>query len=371
MAWSDWSGVQVLSSCFLLWVVPFAAFLTAVEATGYLVLTVLVFGPLCSYLGIAYCSVPQPPDSVVREILGEQVQSRSPRYLPCGGSGKQDAGPSTKDVNRVIAIAHRFAGIDAPENTTTALDQCIKNGAKAVEFDVVLTGDMVPVVFHDPKLQRMTGLTEDIRKLPYAHVKELNVSVYHHFREQFPNTFIPTLNDVIKKCIDNDMRMIIDIKEDRFEIVDIILQLFSKYPVLYKRAVVSSFNPWIIFNIRKTNPDIVGALAWRPAYMSCSEYSPIDENCKVHHNTLFMYFMSRLADMAHSFFFFNFAHSILGLSAVLIYKDNITIDMIYYWSKKNVRTIAWTVNSPLEKQYMVRELGIPYVTDTMLGNADQ
>lgn len=54
-------------------------------------------------------------------------------------------------------IMHRCAGNNAPENTLAA----IKYGydsyqSKAIEFDVQLSRDNVPVVIHDEELSRTT-----------------------------------------------------------------------------------------------------------------------------------------------------------------------------------------------------------------------
>lgn len=41
--------------------------------------------------------------------------------------------------------------------------------------------------------------------------------------------------------------------------------------------------------------------------------------------------------------------------------------MILDWRKKGVRVMAWTVNTPVEKQYCARTLKITYLTDTLTG----
>lgn len=51
-------------------------------------------------------------------------------------------------------IAHRGGGSLAPENTLAAFQCGLNHGLHAVEFDVMLTKDGVPVVIHDEKLGR-------------------------------------------------------------------------------------------------------------------------------------------------------------------------------------------------------------------------
>jgi len=51
-------------------------------------------------------------------------------------------------------LAHRGGGTLAPENTLAALKRGMAAGFRAVEFDVMLARDGVPVLMHDPHLGR-------------------------------------------------------------------------------------------------------------------------------------------------------------------------------------------------------------------------
>jgi len=53
-------------------------------------------------------------------------------------------------------IGHRGASGSAPENTIAAFDLALREGAEALEFDVRLTGDGIPIVIHDATLDRTT-----------------------------------------------------------------------------------------------------------------------------------------------------------------------------------------------------------------------
>jgi len=56
-----------------------------------------------------------------------------------------------------LIIAHRGASYDAPENTLSAFRLAAEQGADGLEFDVQLSADGVPVIFHDAKLERTTN----------------------------------------------------------------------------------------------------------------------------------------------------------------------------------------------------------------------
>jgi len=51
-------------------------------------------------------------------------------------------------------LAHRGGGTLAPENTMAGLQRGMQAGFRAIEFDVMLARDGVPVVMHDPYLGR-------------------------------------------------------------------------------------------------------------------------------------------------------------------------------------------------------------------------
>ena len=54
-------------------------------------------------------------------------------------------------------IAHRGGGTLAPENTLAGIRVAGRLGFKAVEFDVMLSGDGTPVLIHDETLERTTN----------------------------------------------------------------------------------------------------------------------------------------------------------------------------------------------------------------------
>lgn len=60
------------------------------------------------------------------------------------------------DTGRHPIIGHRGASGSAPENTLPSFDLALAQGAEALELDVRLSADGIPVVFHDPTLERTT-----------------------------------------------------------------------------------------------------------------------------------------------------------------------------------------------------------------------
>src|SRR5882672_8219125 len=79
--------------------------------------------------------------------------------------------PLTELDSRLV-IAHRGNAAHAPENTLEAFDQAIALGADALELDVHVTRDGVPVVIHDPTLSRTAGQPHAVGALTAAELLE-------------------------------------------------------------------------------------------------------------------------------------------------------------------------------------------------------
>lgn len=96
-------------------------------------------------------------------------------------------------------IAHRGFSSQAPENTFAAFDLAIDSGFAAIELDVQLTADGIPVVLHDGELQRVAGGRQigSIDRLAAAEAASIDVG--SHFRSAFAGERIPRLDDVLRR----------------------------------------------------------------------------------------------------------------------------------------------------------------------------
>lgn len=88
-------------------------------------------------------------------------------------------------------IAHRGFSAAAPENTLAALTAAIEAGADALEFDLQVTADGEPVLFHDDTLGRTTDAEGDIRGWVAAELAEVDAGSW--FAEAFRGEPVPPL----------------------------------------------------------------------------------------------------------------------------------------------------------------------------------
>lgn len=111
------------------------------------------------------------------------------------------------DPTARLVVAHRGNRVHAPENTFEALRQAVALGADAVEFDIRVTRDGIPVLFHDPDLDRTTNGRGPLAALSFAETRALNAAAGHASGGSQP---IPSLEEVLDAL---RIPMVIEVKE--------------------------------------------------------------------------------------------------------------------------------------------------------------
>ncbi|MFE9775718.1 glycerophosphodiester phosphodiesterase [Streptomyces sp. NPDC005931] len=76
-------------------------------------------------------------------------------------------------MENVTAVAHRGDPYRVRENTLASLRSALRRGADAVEIDVRLTRDGVPVLLHDGTLKRLWERDRPLLALSWEEVREL------------------------------------------------------------------------------------------------------------------------------------------------------------------------------------------------------
>jgi len=110
-------------------------------------------------------------------------------------------------------IAHRGGGALAPENTLAGLRRAASLGYSAVEFDVMLSRDGVPVLMHDETLDRTTNGRGAVAATPYATLAALDAG--SKFGAPFAGEPIPTFAAAAKLCIELGLWANVEIKPAR------------------------------------------------------------------------------------------------------------------------------------------------------------
>lgn len=113
-------------------------------------------------------------------------------------------------------IGHRGASATAPENTIASFAEAVGQGADGLELDVHVTADGVPVVIHDPTLDRTTDRAGAIAALPLAAVRAADAGA--RFTADGGRTFpwrgrgvrVPSLTEVLDAT--GDVPLIVELK---------------------------------------------------------------------------------------------------------------------------------------------------------------
>jgi glycerophosphoryl diester phosphodiesterase len=92
-------------------------------------------------------------------------------------------------------IGHRGVAAHAPENTLASLRRAAELGVRWVEFDVRLSRDGQPVLFHDERLSRTTNGQGRVADHDLVELKRLDAGA--GFDPAFRGERIPTLNEAI------------------------------------------------------------------------------------------------------------------------------------------------------------------------------
>jgi glycerophosphoryl diester phosphodiesterase len=161
-----------------------------------------------------------------------------------------------------VVIGHRGNAAHAPENTLESFAQAIALGVDALEFDVRLTRDGVPVVLHDATLARTTDRADAIAEISYPELRRVDAGAW--FTPDVGATFpyrgrgltIPALADVLTTF--PRVPVLIEVKVDGAG--EAIYDVLAKAGAL-KRTVAASMQGAAVASFRQRGVATGGAAA--------------------------------------------------------------------------------------------------------------
>ena len=141
-------------------------------------------------------------------------------------------------------VAHRgLWGNGVPENSLTSFDAAAKAGF-AIETDIYMTTDGVPVCFHDKTLERTTDGSGFIYEKSLADLKKLHL--------KGSEEKIPTLKELLD-VIGGRTPLLIEIKDqpNGKSLVCTAVDILKKYDGAF---AVQAFNPFYLNRVKKLAP---------------------------------------------------------------------------------------------------------------------
>ncbi len=159
-------------------------------------------------------------------------------------------------------IGHRGAAGHAPENTLAGLRRAAALGVRWVEFDVKLSRDGHPILFHDQDLERTTNGRGPVAATDLADLRRLDAGAW--FGAAYRGEPIPTLDEALAALAAHGLGANVEIKPcpgraaETAEIV--VRQLRAAWPAGLPPPLVSSFDEAALAVARDLAPELDRAL---------------------------------------------------------------------------------------------------------------
>jgi len=271
--------------------------------------------------------------------------------------------PFLTKPNYVRIFGHRGARGEIAENSIEGFKHIFALGIKAVEFDVVISKDKIPVLYHyfnlmpylvkdesgnwlkNSELKVFDKSYEELRKY---NIGGLNPESKHgkRFKEQklLKNAKIPKLSELLELASrkeNKDVFLNIEVKSTPFKMgltpnpsdtVSLILKNIDTYK-LEDRIIISSFDWRILYELKKQNSRILRGFITLQQDLSTTKKN-IYENSP---------WMAKNYSLDQLFLIPNIIKSLEGHAWSAFYRD-VTKQNVELAHKHGLATCVWTVN---------------------------
>lgn len=181
-----------------------------------------------------------------------------------------------RDLQKPLIIAHRGASAHAPENTFAAFRRAIDDGADGIEFDIRLSKDAIPIVFHDSTLRRLARIETRAADLTAEELNKTDVGSW--FNRSFPGRAgdkfsaetIPTLAESFYFLRDYKGLIYVELKGGDAAIpalAEAVGDLIRRTDLL-PNIVVKSFNLAAVNIIKRILPEVRTAALFEPKILT-------------------------------------------------------------------------------------------------------
>ena len=158
----------------------------------------------------------------------------------------------TRLMNSVEIVAHRGASNEDPENTLAAFNRAIELGADAIECDVRLTSDQVPIVYHYYYLECLTAVNGPVFNYTAQQIEKFKVFGQNG---KPSNEKIPTLFEVLEE-VDGKIGLEIELKGPEVESARIVAGALNQFTHSFDAIEVTSYEPLLLIEFKAFCPEI-------------------------------------------------------------------------------------------------------------------
>jgi len=271
--------------------------------------------------------------------------------------------PFLTKPNYVRIYGHRGARGDMVENSISGLKYAFDLGIRAVEFDVVISKDNIPVLFHDYRLNPdlvkdssgnwITDKNMKLKDLTYEEISKYTIESVKpdtKYAKRFKNQQsikgekIPKLTDFFKLVTEDkykDAFLNLEIKSTLTQenvtlnpekMVSIILKDIKEFN-LEDRTLITSYDWRILYELKKQNPNILRG------FITLQQDLPTTKK-NVYENSPWMVKKYPIEEL---FLLPNIIKSLEGHVWSVFYRD-VTKQNVELAHKHGLATCVWTVN---------------------------
>ena len=158
-----------------------------------------------------------------------------------------------------LVIGHACAAGEAPANTLAGVRSCLDAGAEAMEIDVQLSSDGVPVLMHDETVDRTTNLSGPLRSFTFAQLQAANAG---------DGEPVPSL-DQLMTLVGGRLTVMCELKQTPGDpeydqkLVDAVITVVKKHDANTWSAI-HSFQPAMVERARNSEPRISATIISPP-----------------------------------------------------------------------------------------------------------
>jgi glycerophosphoryl diester phosphodiesterase len=161
-----------------------------------------------------------------------------------------------------VLLAHRGWASRYPENSRMGIEAALEAGVTCVEFDVQLSADHVPMVIHDPDLQRTAGVAGRVSDLSMAELATISIHEPARFGTRFNGELLPRLADIVTLLKGwPAARAFVEIKREGAEahgVDDTVARVLDVLAPVREQCVLISFVERAVMTARRLNAAATG-----------------------------------------------------------------------------------------------------------------
>ncbi len=156
-------------------------------------------------------------------------------------------------MKRLEIVAHRGVHDELPENTLDAFRRAVQFGADAIELDVRLTADRVPIVFHSFYLDTLSSTSGAVFNYTFQQLQ--NVRIFGKSGDGANSFRIPALDEVLE-TMGSQIGLEIELKGPEPESAQIVSDALCGFKYLWDRIEVTSYEPLLLWQVQQRCPGL-------------------------------------------------------------------------------------------------------------------